>query len=817
MGIKCPKCQSDNPDTQKFCGECAAPLPSSKEIPITKTLITPAERLQKGSTIAGRYKIIEELGRGGMGVVYKAEDTKLKRTVALKFLPPELTHISEVKERFMREAQAAAALDHPNICTVHEFDEAEEKPFISMAYIEGQSLKKKIESGPLELDEALRIATQVAEGLHEAHKKGVVHRDIKSSNIMVTEQDHAKIMDFGLARVAGGTLVTKEGTTMGTIAYMSPEQARGEEVNHRTDIWSLGVVLYEMISGQLPFKGEHDQSVMYSILNEEPEPITNLTSDTPMAIEQVVGKALEKNPDERYQHTEELLEDLRSISEGIEPEGIRARLWKAKLLRRKKAFLYAGIAGFLVIMTVIALSLFTGRAKAIDSIAVLPFENLSGDPDQEYFSDGITDALINELAKISALRVISRHSVMRYKGSEKPLPEIAQELDVDVVVEASVQTDGGRVQIRVQLIQLPTEQNLWADSYEREMSDILVLQSDVARAIVKKINIMVAPQEETRLASAREVNPETYKAYLRGMFYLNTYTPEGIEKGLGYLHEAVEKDPADPLACAALALGYTIIAHTPSPPPYALPRARTAALRALELDENLAEVHLALAMIKVYADWDRTGAEQAYQRALELNSSLALAHAHYGWYLEINGHVDEALAELNRGQELDPLAPIYPAWLGWMYFWEGEYDEAIEETLKSLELDPDFPIGLYVLGCGYAAKGMYEEAIAAHQKAGGVSPDFRWGLGQTYALAGRKDEALEVAAELESQPKVWDTWGLAEIYTALGEKDEAFRWLEAAYQQRHPYIQWIRRNSSFDSLRDDPRFNDLAQRMNLPD
>jgi tetratricopeptide (TPR) repeat protein len=348
------------------------------------------------------------------------------------------------------------------------------------------------------------------------------------------------------------------------------------------------------------------------------------------------------------------------------------------------------------------------------------------------------------------------------------------------------------------------------------MRDILALQSDVARAIVKEIKIAVTPEEETLLASTREVNPETYKAYLRGMFYFNKYTPEGIEKGLAYLHEAVEKDPADPLAYAGLALGYNIIAHTPGPPPYAIPRARKAALRALELDENLAEVHLALAMIKLYDDRDRTGAEQAFQRALELNSSLALAHPHHAFLIWINGHVDEAIAELSLSQELDPLEPIYPAWHGWFYFWNGEYDKAIEETLKSLELDPDFPIGLYVLGCCYAAKGMYEEAIASHHKAGEINPNFRWGLGQTYALAGRKDKALEVAAELESQPKVWDTFGLAEIYTALGEKDEAFRWLEAAYEQRHPYIQWLVRDGNFDPLRDDPRYNDLAQRMNLP-
>jgi serine/threonine protein kinase len=333
MGIKCPKCNTDNPDTQKFCGECATPLPSSKEIPVTKTLEKSIQELIGGTTFAGRYQIIEELGRGGMGVVYKAQDTKLKRTVALKFLPQELTHISEVKERFMREAQAAAALDHPHICTVYEFDETEEKTFISMAYIEGESLKKKIESGPFELNEALRIAIQAAEGLQEAHKKGVVHRDIKSANIMVTEKDEAKIMDFGLARVTGTTLVTKEGMTMGTIAYMSPEQARGEKVDQRTDIWSFGVVLYEMFSGQLPFKGDHDQAIVYSILNEKPKPIMDLHTEIPMSIEQVVAKALEKNPDERYQNIDELLDDLRSISEGIEPEGIRVRLWKAKLLR----------------------------------------------------------------------------------------------------------------------------------------------------------------------------------------------------------------------------------------------------------------------------------------------------------------------------------------------------------------------------------------------------------------------------------------------------------------------------------------------------
>jgi serine/threonine protein kinase len=499
MAIKCPECQHENPDDILYCGKCAAPLKSAKEISITKTLITPTEKLQKGSTVAGRYQILEELGRGGMGVVYKAKDTKLKRTVALKFLPPELTHISEVKERFMREAQAAAALDHPNICTVYEFDEAEEKTFISMAYVEGQSLRKKLESGPLELDEALRIALQVAQGLQIAHKKRIIHRDIKSTNIMVTEDNQAKIMDFGLARMTGGTLLTQEGMAMGTIAYMSPEQARGEEVDHRTDIWSLGVVMHEMFTGQLPFKGEHEQAIVYSILKERPEPLTDIKADIPVSVVEVVSKALEKNPDKRYQQAEELLDDLKSISAGIVPEEIRVRIKKEKLRKRKRAFLYGGAAGLVLAAVAIVLILFTGPAEAIDSIAVLPLENLTGNPDQDYFVDGVTDELIGQLGQISGLqRVISRTSVMRYKNTDKSLPEIARELNVDALVEGTVYQVGENVSIKLQLFDaLPEERSLWTQRYDRPITDVGDVRRDGRRHRRKHPGQIDGPRRNT--------------------------------------------------------------------------------------------------------------------------------------------------------------------------------------------------------------------------------------------------------------------------------------------------------------------------------
>lgn len=769
-----------------------------------------------GETIS-HYRIIEKIGSGGMGDVYKAEDTKLQRIVALKFLPPELTRDEGARQRFLREARAASALDHPSIGTIHEIYEDEGCFFIAMACYEGETLAERIERGPLDIEEALAISNQIAQGLTLAHSQDIVHRDIKPSNVILTDEGQVKLIDFGIAKLRGKSALTETGMTMGTVEYMSPEQTMGLDVDQRTDIWSLGVMLYEMLAGEQPFKGDTLHAVISSILREEPEFITKLRGEVPKQVEKIIEKALAKKPEKRFQTMEEMHEQLNAAIEELE-EDLTRKGPLFKLGRKQLKYVYRASA---VIFAAIILGIFFWQrevAKAAPvSIALLPLESITSDAEQEWFTDGMTDSLITELAKISGLRVISRSTAMKYKGTDKVPPEIATELGIEYVIEGSVVKMGDQIKVAVRLINAPNDEYLWAEQYEREFSDILVLQGEIAQSIADQIQVTLTPQEEQLLAVSRSVDPETHELYLKGMYHLNKFTPEGIEKGMNYLHEAVEKDPEEPLAHAGLALGYDILAHTPSPPPDAIPLGRAAALKALELDDTLAEVHLALAMINVYADWDREGARQSYQRALELNPSLALAHAHYAWSLLIEGQVNEALAELYKAQELDPLEPVYPAWQSTMYFWRGDNDKAIEEAQKSLELVPDYPVGLASLGDAYAAKGMYEEAIQIRQKAGEISPAYKWGLGHTYALAGDRDGALQVAVELESQPDAWNTWGLTEIYTALGDKDEAFRWLEAAYEQRHPYIQWLRRNINFKPLHDDPRYNDMVQRLELPE
>ena len=819
MTIICPKCQYDNPEGALYCSKCAAPLETAEGSDVTKTLITPKESLQKGSTVAGRYTIIEELGRGGMGVVYKAEDTKLKRTVALKFLPTELTHIPEVHERFTREAQAAAALDHPNICTVYEFDQAEDTNFISMAYIEGQSLRKKIESGPLDLEGALRIAEQVAEGLKEAHKKGVVHRDIKSANIMVTERGQAKIMDFGLARVTESTLVTQEGMTMGTVTYMSPEQARGEKVDHRTDIWSLGVVLYEMLTGKLPFRGEHEQAIVYSILKEKPEPITDLKTDIPLSIEQVVSKTLEKDPEKRYQQAEELLDDLESISAGIVPEEIRVRLRKEKLRKRKRTFLYGGAAGLVIAAVVIALLFITGPAEAIDSIAVLPLENLTGDAEQEYFVDGVTDELIGQLGQISALRVISRQSVMQYRGSGKPLPEIARELNVDAVVEGSVQHAGDRVRIRVQLIDaLPEERNLWGETYERAKADLLMLYSEMAHAIADKTQVKLTAEETTRLTRDRQVNPEAYEAYLKGQFHWHKFTAKDLETALQYFELALEKDPDYAPAYTGIASIWGSRTYFGLLPSEVMSKRMAALNKSLELDRTLPEAHSMLAGNATWFEFDWDKAEREFLLTLELNPNYAQARVFYGLFLTGMGRFEEAKAQMEYGLKLDPLNSMYQGYLGFAFLRAHRFDEAIAQFEKSLALQPDFADSLGGLMQCYHQKGMYEQALATARRlyeARG-DHDLLEAIERGNAEGGYRMAMLRAAEAAAARANRAYSMRIATLFIYAGEKDRALDWLEIAFEEQMQNLVYLNVYPKWDPLRSDPRFQDLVRRMNYP-
>jgi len=823
VAIKCPKCQFENPDDTIYCGKCAVPLADAQEMAISKTITIqqPTKFISKGSILAGKYRIQEPIGKGGMGVVYKAEDIKLERTVALKFLPADLTEDPEARERFVREAKAAAALSHPHICTIYEIGEEENQFFIAMECIEGQSLKQKIHKGPLDQVKALDIAIQVAEGLEEAHKKRIAHRDIKPGNIMVTDKGTAKVMDFGLAKVFGASLITKEAKTMGTIAYMSPEQAQGQSVDHRTDIWSLGVVLYEMITGQLPFKGDYDQSMIHSILNHEPEPITKIRKDLSSGLEQVIYKALAKNPYDRYQSMENFLDDLKAITEGLKPLRAKAGLFRGRILGPKKIYAYAGLACIVIIAVLAILFLPPKRGQKFDSVAVMPLENLSGDPEQDSLAESIHDDLITNLAGLSSLKtVIARRTVMRFKGKNTPPQEIAQELHVKALITGALRRSEDSVRVTAQLINPTTGSQVWAHSYERDIRDVMSLENEIVAAIAREVNLQLTPQERSRLASVRTVNAEAYVAYTKGRFYLNKPTPEEYGKGLTYMQQAIDMDPTNPLPYAALALGYCLIGHGTSPPPDAFARAKAAALRAEELGGTLAETEAALGQIKLFEEWDWAGAEKALKHAMALNPSLPEAQRIYAWYLLLTGQGDEAIAAMKRVIDVDPLNPFWSSDLAWQYWSLGRNQEAMDAARKSLELDPNFNQALCWLGFLYAEKGMFTEAIAAHQKLSAVSRPWRWALVRTYVQAGRKDEAMKILTQYLGERKAtgaWDGWFLGEIYAALGEKDDAFRWLEEAVKERMTFIPWIRQNPAYAPLRTDPRFQDLVRRMKLPE
>jgi eukaryotic-like serine/threonine-protein kinase len=774
-----------------------------------------------GKTIS-HYKILEKLGEGGMGVVYKAEDTKLKRTVALKFLPSELTRDAEAKERFIQEAQAASSLDHNSICTVHEIGETDdEQIFIAMACYEGETLKKKIERRAMALDEAIRVAIQVGEGLAKAHAQGIVHRDIKPANIIVTDDGVAKILDFGLAKLAGQVRLTKTSSTLGTVAYMSPEQARGDEVDSRTDIWSLGVVLYEMIAGRLPFKGEHEQAMMYSILNEEPLPLPSLRPDLSKDIQSVFGKALAKAPEERYQHINEMVADLKSCEKKLEAVKTTPEATQQGRLRKFLPYLVAG-CGVLVVLVALVIwwRIHTPHEKPITSLAVLPFHNLSADPEQEYFSDGMTDAIIKELSQIKALRVISRTSVIRYKNTEKMVPQIAHELGVDAVVEGSVLRAGQDIRITAQLIAAHPEKHLWADDFTRTLENVLLLQSEVAQAIAREIKVAVTPVERERMARARVVDPEAHEAYLKGKYFLGKSTPPDWYRSIQYFQQAIDKDSTYALAYAGMAEAYDNLGSMSIlPPREAWPKVKVYTEKALTLDPALAEGILLIADVKFCYDWDVKGAEEYYKRALELDPNLALAHLWYGFYLTSQGRFDEGIAEMKRGVRLDPLSSGMTGTLAFAYELAAEYDSALVCLQRAAEIDSS-DAALYLEKTSfYLLQGKYAEAIEEAKK--GVSRGITPCLGDlavAYALSGQTGKARETLSKLFDRigDGYYSPVSIAVIYCALGDRERVFEYLEKAYRDRDANLLMPALTPPWcDFIKSDPRYHDLMKRVGV--
>jgi len=791
------------------------------------------------------YRLVEKIGAGGMGVVYRAHDDRLNRDVALKFLPDELNHDENARALLIREARTASALNHPNICTIYDVGEVDGKSYIVMEFVSGRSLAEQIPEDGLPVETVIRYGEQIADAMAHAHERGVIHRDLKTPNVIVMPGGRVKVLDFGLAKhMAPGEItlktqsistLTSEGAIVGTMHYMAPELFRGEPADARSDIWALGVVLYEMANGKRPFRGRTSYELSSMILHDSPP---SLRENVPLGLRSVIEHCLAKDPAQRYQHASEIraaLEALRTNSavipaSAILPSGIQAAPAPATPRSRlKRVALASSAVAALLLITAFVWKLVEVKwrgspavgASSIQSLAVLPLENLTGDPKQDYFADGMCDALITELSQIKRLRVISRTSVMQYKDKHESPAQIAQELGVDALVEGSVLRSDDRVRISAELVQPQTGQNLWAHSYERTVTDILALQSDVARDIVTQIQIQMTQPEQERLAKTRTVVPAAYDAYLQGNYYVAKRTGEAVTQAVADYRQAIQLDPTYAPSYAGLAGALTLAAdYKDVPSSQVLPEAEAAAVKALQLDDNLAYAHAVLGQIRAYRlEWP--GVLDEFKRAIELNPGEANSHHWYGLALASAGRSDEAISEMKLAQELDPRSLIINANLSWVLYLAGTYDEAIAQAQKTVAMDSSFAVAHGYLGQAYLARGDDAQALLELQQAltlSGNETSFKAELGNADAVAGKKPEALAILHELleMSSRQYVSPLSIALVYVGLDQKDEAFRWLDKAYAERSVRLINIAVHPRFASLHSDPRFAALVRQIGLP-
>jgi serine/threonine protein kinase/tetratricopeptide (TPR) repeat protein len=789
-----------------------------------------------GQTIS-HYRIVEQLGAGGMGVVFKAQDSRLERAVALKFLPEKLAQEPQALERFRREARAASALNHPGICTIYDIGEQDGRAFIAMEFIDGETLRNHIHGKALPVEELLELGIQIAEALDAAHAEGIIHRDIKPANIFVTKRGRAKVLDFGLAKLVpkgvaladadsggestGSTSIA--GIISGTPSYMSPEQVRGDALDARTDIFSLGLVLYEMATGRQAFGGGTGGAIIEAVLTRPPVAARSINPDIPPALEAVIEEALHKDRDQRYQHTAELLADLQRLKRDIDSGGRNQAGDSTSLLAST-----AGPVSPTGVSRSRAATQQTGSfraprvSKTIDSLAVLPFENVSRDPENDYLSDGITGSLINNLATVPKLRVMAQGTVFRYKGRQIDPQAVGRELNVRAVLTGRMMQSGGSLRIGTELVDVATGSQLWGGQFDRKPGDIFVIQDEISSEISGKLRLQLTRAEKKRLVKRHTEDHEAYRLYLQGRHHWNRWTEEGFYKAIGYFQQASQKDPSYALAYAGVADCYVLLGwNSYLPPKDAFPKGKAAAMAALEIAPDLGEAHTDLAAVLWLHDWQWPEAQKEFQRSLKLSPCYPTANHYYAECLMTLGRNAEALIRMKQSLELDPLSLIINDAIGWAYYHARQYDEAVAQLLRTVELDPNYPMTYWLLGLLYRKTARYDLAISAGEKGvnlSGGSPLMRAALAQTFATAGAAQKAIQILDDLQklAKERYVAPHFFAGIYVGLGEHDRAIEYLEKSCAEHCHWLIYLHIDPSLDDLRNDSRFQDLLRRVGLP-